>query len=46
MHIIGAVDLAGLLNVSICGEGLFDEATHLLFVVGVTFDGINDQAMG
>jgi hypothetical protein len=46
MYIGSTVGLTGLLNVGICGESLFDEAAHPLFVVSVTFDGINDQAMG
>ena len=46
MHSVSAVDLAGLLDVRICCECLFNEAAHLFFIVGMPFDGINDKAMG
>jgi hypothetical protein len=45
VHIVCTIDLAGFFDVGIGGEGLFDKAAHLLFVVGMPFDSINNQAM-
>jgi hypothetical protein len=45
MHVISAIDLAGLIYVGIGSKSFFDEATHLFFVVGVPFNGIHDKAM-
>ncbi len=41
MHFVSTVDLASFLDAGVCGESLFDEAAHLLFMVDMTFDGIN-----
>jgi hypothetical protein len=46
MDIVSSIDLAGLLDVRICGQRFFDETTHLLFVACVPFNGFHDQAMG
>jgi hypothetical protein len=46
MNIVGAIDLAGLVDLRVCGERIFDKAAHLLFVAGVPFDSFYDQAMG
>ena len=46
MNVVSAIDLAGLVDFRVCGQRLFDKTAHLLFVVGVPFDGFYDQAMG
>jgi hypothetical protein len=45
MNIVGAIDLASLVDFRVCGERIFDKAAHLLFVAGVSFDSFYDQAM-
>jgi hypothetical protein len=45
MNIVGAIDLAGFVDFRVCGKRILDEATHLLFVAGVSFDSFYDQAM-
>ena len=45
MDIISTIDLAGLLDICVCRERLFDKAAHLLFVVGVPLDSFYDQAV-
>ena len=45
MDIVGAIDLAGLVDFRVCGERICDKTAHLLFVAGVPFDSFYDQAM-
>ena len=46
VHVLRAVHLAGALDLLVRLRGFLDEAAHLLFVVGVPFDGLEDEAVG
>jgi hypothetical protein len=46
MNIFCAIDLACPFNFRVSGEGLFHKAAHLLFIIGVPFDGFHNQAVG
>jgi len=46
MHVLRPVDLAGALDICIRGQGLPYEAQETLFTFGVSFNRLNDEAMG
>jgi hypothetical protein len=45
VNILGAVDLAGVVDFCVGGECFFYETADLFFVRGVPFDGFDDQAV-
>jgi hypothetical protein len=46
VHIFGAINLSGLLDVPVGSQRILHQAAHLLFVFGVPLDRLDDQAVG
>jgi hypothetical protein len=46
MHIGGAKDLSGLVDLRVGVQSFLDQATHPFFVIGMPFDRFDNQAMG
>jgi hypothetical protein len=45
VNVFGAIDLTRLVDFRISRKRFFDEAANLLFVRGVPFDGLHNQAV-